>query len=160
MASVDKSSKGPERMGLERETGFLLQLAHQRARRAFNEALAPLHIQAKHVGVLATLSGNRPFNQKELADQLELDKSMVVLIVDDLERLQLAHRHRDASDRRAHALQITEKGRQVTKSAMRIAAVVNRKVLDGFSHDGRRRFNQALLRVIQNCKISRGEKGR
>jgi DNA-binding MarR family transcriptional regulator len=158
MVNIENSLKGGDGVALEQQTGFLLQLAHQSARRVFNKALEPLNIQAKHLGVLAAVAGNRSFSQKQVANHLELDKSSVVLIVDDLERLKLAQRRKYPNDRRAHALQITEKGRRLVNEAAKIAAEVDRKIFAGLSPPGRRRLDEALLRIIRNCEIPREEK--
>src|SRR5215510_15508530 len=86
----DFASITPERP--DQRTGFFLQLAHQRTRRVYNQALRNLRIETRHLGVLTALASNEALNQKQFVEQLELDKSSVVLIIDDLERLGLAER--------------------------------------------------------------------
>jgi DNA-binding MarR family transcriptional regulator len=140
---------------LEHQTGFLLQLAHQGARRVFNEGLDALKIQAKHLSVLMALCGGEPLTQIQLAKRLELDKSSTVLIVDDLERLELAQRCHHPKDRRANVLEITRKGRRVVSDAKQIAAAVDRTVFAGLSRSVRRRLDQALSRIVANCQASR-----
>lgn len=139
----------------DQRTGFLLQQAHQRTRRAFNEALRALQIETRHLGVLTALAGDNALNQKQLVEQLDLDKSAVVLIVDDLERLGLARRRPAPRDRRAHSVQITERGRQRLKRAQRIAVRLGRRIFRGLNHDERRQLDRVLLQIIQNCEIRR-----
>jgi MarR family transcriptional regulator, lower aerobic nicotinate degradation pathway regulator len=139
---------------IAQQTLFLMQWAHRRSLRAFNLALSPFKIEARHLGILMLLAETRkPLSQKQLAMQLELDKSSVVLIMDDLEHLQLAKRSPDPQDRRAHAVEITTKGRECLAQAETIAAQLSRKILAGISQEGRKRLDETLRRIIQNCEV-------
>lgn len=90
--------------------------------------------------------------------QLELDKSSVVLIIDDLERLGLAKRCPDPQDRRAHAVQITEQGRKSLRAAQRIAERLGRKIFAGLSQNERKLLDLAVWRIIRNCEGLQKEK--
>lgn len=136
----------------DQRTGFLLQWAHQRSRRAFNQALRALKIEARHLGVLSLLADRPGLNQKQLVEQLELDKSAVVLILDDLERLGLAARFPHPRDRRAHTLQITGKGRKHLGAANRISVPLGRAIFAGLTREERKTLDRALLRIISNCQ--------
>jgi MarR family transcriptional regulator, lower aerobic nicotinate degradation pathway regulator len=138
---------------IDQQTTFLLQWAHRRALRAFNSALRPLQIEARHLGALMALEATGvPLHQKQLAAQLELDKSSVVLIMDDLERLRMAQRRRDPRDRRAHVLGITDRGRECLGQAQTIAEQLSRTILAGISQTERKRLDAALWRIIRNCQ--------
>lgn len=52
-------------------------------------------------------------SQKELADLLLTDANIIVRGIDKLEKLSLVRRARHPNDRRAYALYITEKGKQL-----------------------------------------------
>jgi DNA-binding MarR family transcriptional regulator len=152
---IAKTASAP----IDQQTTFLLQWAHRRALRAFNAALHPLQIEARHLGVLMALAEtDQPLNQKQLADHLELDKSSVVLIMDDLERVRMAQRGRDPRDRRAHALEITERGRECLARAQAIADQLTRKILADISQPERKRLDDSLRRIIQNCEGLSGAK--
>lgn len=58
-----------------------------------------------------------PMSQRRLIDVSGEDKSAMVRTVDDLERLGLAERHPDPADRRAYAVEITDRGRAVRAAA-------------------------------------------
>jgi DNA-binding MarR family transcriptional regulator len=138
---------------VNKQTMFLMQWAHRRSLRAFNAALGHLEIEARHLGILMLLAKTRePLSQKQLALRLELDKSSVVLIMDDLERLQMAKRSRDPLDRRAHAVEITDKGRECLARAETIAAQLSGQILAGISHDRRRQLDATLQQIIRNCE--------
>jgi DNA-binding MarR family transcriptional regulator len=138
-------------MAPNQQTGFLLQWAHQRAKNIFNAKLGPLRIETRHLGVLMLLAASPGLNQKEVVEQLELDKSSVVLILDDLERLGLAKRLPNPRDRRAHTLQITARGRARLTAAKRTAARLGRDIFAGLTSKQRRDLDRALARIITNC---------
>jgi MarR family transcriptional regulator, lower aerobic nicotinate degradation pathway regulator len=101
--------------------GLLLLLAHRRATRTFAEALSPLGIEAKHYGVLSVLGRQGPVSQRQLIDHTHADKSSMVRTVDDLESLGLAVRRTHPADRRAHAVGLTDRGREVLERADHLA---------------------------------------
>jgi MarR family transcriptional regulator, lower aerobic nicotinate degradation pathway regulator len=150
--SAESSEVGPDQ-----RTGALLQSAHQWTRRLFNDALRPTGIETRHLGVLTALSSGEELNQKQLVDRLELDKSAVVLILDDLERLGLAQRQRNPRDRRAHTLQLTEDGRRRLRTAQEIATGLGRKVFAGLTKSDRERLDRILSQIIENCRAERAE---
>lgn len=136
----------------EQRTGFLIALTHQLTRKGLHEALRPLGIEARHFGLLTAIAAHGGLSQARLMELLGLDKSVVVLIVDDLERLGLAERRGNPTDRRAHAIHITKKGRKRTKAAQRTAEQLGRTVFAGLSPRDRKQFDELLKQIIMNCQ--------
>jgi DNA-binding MarR family transcriptional regulator len=93
------------------ETGFLLQRAHRRLRIAHNEALRPFDLTIAHIAVLGLLAERGDLSQRQLIEIMDADKSTMVYLIDQLEKLDLAERRPDPADRRAHAVHLTEAGR-------------------------------------------------
>jgi DNA-binding MarR family transcriptional regulator len=106
------------------ELGLLLRLAHQRAAKAFSEALRGLNIEGRHYGVLLTLARSGPLTQSQLIGELNSDKSSMVRAVDDLEQLGLAVRRPVPGDRRARTVELTAAGRTRLASARAVAEQV------------------------------------
>jgi DNA-binding MarR family transcriptional regulator len=81
-----------------------------------------------HLGVLGALTEAGPMNQRRLSDITSIDKSSIVLFLDDLEQGGWVRRVRDPDDRRAHIVEVT------TQGAKRFAAlgVKLKKVQDQF----------------------------
>lgn len=104
--------------------GRLLTDAHYHGRSAMNEALRPLGIEARHMSVLTSLDGIGPASQRRISDILGLDKSTMVRIMDELERMGLVTRTRAEHDRRAYAIELTDKGRDSARVAREIALSV------------------------------------
>src|SRR5215469_5217043 len=101
--------------------GPLLRQAQRRSGRAFSAALRPLGIEGRHYGVLYHLNLLGPLSQRRLMDLTGEDRSSMVRTMDDLERLGLAERRPDPTDRRAHAVELTDAGRHVRAEAGAIA---------------------------------------
>src|SRR5437764_14652061 len=89
---------------------WLLYRAHWALAAELTAALAPLGVSARGYRVLrAALSGER--TQTELAEMVGLDKTTMVVTVDELERSGLAERHPAPEDRRARIIVVTPKGK-------------------------------------------------
>lgn len=99
-------------VALVERVGFLFAKLHNRW---VNESVsvlreAGLGLSGVHFGALLVVESAGPMSQQMLGEQLKKDRTSVVAIVDDLEREGLVERHRNPVDRRAYALQMTEKG--------------------------------------------------
>jgi DNA-binding MarR family transcriptional regulator len=103
------------------ELGLLLRVAHRRASKEANDALSPLGIEARHLGVLLLLDTRGKLSQTQLVDALGADKSGMVRTVDDLERIGAAVRQADPGDRRARLVELTSDGRELLRSAQAAA---------------------------------------
>lgn len=99
----------------EDDTAFLLQRAHRRVRAALGDVLAPFGLNLGHFAVLGLLLSREGLTQRQLIEILEIDKSAMVGLIDELERRGLAQRHAVPSDRRAHAIHLTEDGRTAAR---------------------------------------------
>ena len=115
------------------QIGPLLRQAQRHSARTFAAALHPLGIEGRHFGVLFHLDRYGPLSQRRLMDLTGEDRSAMVRTIDDLERLGLAIRRPDPTDRRAHAVELTPAGRQLRAQAGEIAEEVAAKLLDGFT---------------------------
>lgn len=91
----------------------LLAQVGSQAASCFADAIAPLGLEARHVGVLRCLAGRQGQSQQALGEVLGLNPTRMVFLVDDLEQLGLVERRRNPDDRRSYALHITAKGRKV-----------------------------------------------
>lgn len=108
---------GRRRM-LEDDLGFLLARASALMVKAGNEALAPLDLKVRAYSVLsAVCDGPDGVTQRRLADDVGLDPSQIVALVDELEGRDLVVRTVDSNDRRNKLIVATKGGR-----ALRIQA--------------------------------------
>ncbi|MBC6467436.1 MarR family winged helix-turn-helix transcriptional regulator [Actinomadura alba] len=138
--------------------GALLATAHQYARRALNEALAPLNIEARHYGVLAALDRDGPASQRRLSALLDLDKSAMVRIMDELERRGLATRNRDARDRRSYAIELTPEGRRKAREGGTAAATVGDRLFGWLEPADRERLVAMLTGIARQATGPGGDR--
>ncbi|MEV1290077.1 MarR family transcriptional regulator [Micromonospora sp. NPDC049679] len=82
---------------------------------------------------LHQLDPDRPIAARELAEQLECDRSNVTALVDKLELAGLVHRQVDPADRRLKTLVVTDAGRGVRDQVHQVMSEA--RLLAGLSDD-------------------------
>ncbi|WP_038550433.1 MarR family winged helix-turn-helix transcriptional regulator [Nocardia nova] len=132
--------------------GGQMYLAHRYARAATNEALREFGIELRHLGVLNMLAQDGPMNQRTLVDRLQMDKSSMVYVIDELERQGLAERRRDPRDRRSYQVSITGEGRDRVAAAAAATEVVMDRLCEPLSGPERRRLSELLARFIAHAQ--------
>jgi len=107
---------------------WLLDRAHWALASELTAALEPLGVSARGHHVLeAALSGEH--TQTELAEMVGLDKTTMVVTVDELERSGLAQRRLSPRDRRARIISVTAAGRRKVAEAEKVRERVQAEVL-------------------------------
>jgi MarR family transcriptional regulator, lower aerobic nicotinate degradation pathway regulator len=129
------------------ETGFLLQRTHRRLRAALAEALVPLHLGVGHFAVLGLLFARGGLSQQQLIEILEIDKSSMVYLIDELEKQGLAQRRPAPGDRRAYAVHLTDTGRERVATGGEIVRRVQSQFLAPLKARERTQLNQLLRRL-------------
>jgi DNA-binding MarR family transcriptional regulator len=108
-------------------TGYLLRLAYDRASKTA-AAEMPEGPHPREFAVLTALTSMGPVSQQQLAERLRVNRTLMVRIVDRLERRGLVERRRDPTDRRSYALEVTAAGHAelaaLTPEIMRTNAVM------------------------------------
>jgi DNA-binding MarR family transcriptional regulator len=97
--------------------------------------------------VLAT-AATGDHTQTELARIVGLDKTTMVVTLDELEAAGLAERRPSATDRRARVIGVTAAGRQKVREAEAIAAGVHQDVLAALPATERKAFVESLARLV------------
>lgn len=97
-------------------TGYLLVKLGETLNELAERALAPLGLRGKHLHVLAVAARHR-LSQQELAELVGLDRTSMVAVVDELERLGLATRQRSETDRRRYRIVPTDKAAEALRRA-------------------------------------------
>ena len=91
--------------------GYLIRRAQLWVFYDFIETLAPLDIHPAQYSVLTVICENPGLSQMKLAHALGILRSGMVPLLDRLEERGLVVRVPSATDRRTHALQLTEEGK-------------------------------------------------
>ncbi len=99
-----------------------------------------------HHVLLHALHGD--LTQTELAGLCALDKTTMVVTLDELEKAGLAQRQLSGSDRRTRIVAVTETGRQVLAEAQEIVGQIYADVLSALPEGEREAFVQGLERLV------------
>jgi MarR family transcriptional regulator, lower aerobic nicotinate degradation pathway regulator len=128
--------------------GYLLTFIAEHATDRFERALAP-KIRSKHASVLALIDAEGPMSQRALCRRLRIDKSPMVGLVDDLERLGLAERRRSDADRRVQDIHLTDRGRSAVDRILELAEEENERTFGVLDEDERAQLHRLLLKVAE-----------
>src|SRR2546423_11978709 len=127
---------------------WLLYRAHWALASELTAALAPLGVSARGYHVLrAALSGEH--TQRELAEMVGLDKTTMVVTVDELERDGLAERRPSPRDRRARIIAVTAAGRRKVAEADEVKERVQADVLGELPARDQKALIGALDKLVQ-----------
>jgi DNA-binding MarR family transcriptional regulator len=90
-------------------SGFLIRRAQQAHVAAWQDHVSS-QISSVQFGVLAVLFRRPGLSQRDLCDELDLDRSTIAELLGRLERHGLVDRSRHAADRRRNTLRLTARG--------------------------------------------------
>src|SRR5919198_208011 len=97
--------------------GFLFAAGYRYSRGRLHAGPQPLGFDIHGFAVLAVLGQLGPASQQRPSDEPDLSGTMIVALVDGLERDGLLERRRSRSDRRVNLLHLTKKGREALTAA-------------------------------------------
>lgn len=110
-------------------------------------ALARCGLRPRHLVALTLLRDHGGFSQQGLAGALEIDKTNLVGLLNDLEGERLVERRRSTKDRRRHIVEITTVGaRRVTRAEEALREAED-ELLTGLDPAERETFNRLLQRA-------------
>jgi DNA-binding MarR family transcriptional regulator len=97
----------------EKRPGLALAIAGQMAVKRVQEALRVHGLRSNQAGLLMVLADEGATSQRTLVQTLRVDPSVLVAMLNDLEKAGLAERRRDPTDRRRHIVEISPRGIQL-----------------------------------------------
>jgi len=127
--------------------GYGVRRAQIRVFQDFANAMASLGLTPGQVGALLFIEANQGLSQTQLGAALGIDRSSVVPLLDRLEGLDLIRRTPHVSDRRTHALALTDKGAALIRRMLPTLEAHERRIAAGLSASERRLLMQLLGRV-------------
>jgi DNA-binding MarR family transcriptional regulator len=119
---------------------------HHRMHRAVNDQMSKCGLSMARTKVLMRLREQGPTRQSVLAADLGLSPHSITDIVDALERLGLAERRPDATDRRAKLVAITDAGESSLDVARSTRERLFRRIFGALDEEDRATF----LRLLDN----------
>ncbi|HEX2314514.1 MAG TPA: MarR family winged helix-turn-helix transcriptional regulator [Thermomonospora sp.] len=132
---------------MEDRPGLALAFSGQVASTRIRKAITGLGLKPGHGHVLLLLSGEGATGQQALAETLRVDPSVLVAILNDLERDGLAERRRDPADRRRHIVSITEAGKARAADLQTAVAAVEADLFAGLDPEEIATLHRLLTRV-------------
>jgi DNA-binding MarR family transcriptional regulator len=138
---------GPRR--LRRLPSWQLSQAALRARRLVAERLAVEGVRRHHFSVLLALDEDGPSSQAALGRRLWIDRSVMVAVINDLERDGLVARARDERDRRRNVIRLTAAGKRSLKRLEARVEEAQAALLEPLSAAERRTLTDLLTRVVE-----------
>ena len=139
--------------------GMLLVKIGRVAERWFTEALRPIGLTPRHLGVLLEVRA-RPTSQQALIESIGVDPSKLVGLLNDLEADGLIVRKRDPEDRRRHIVEVSKEGRAKLAGAEKAAGEVEERLFAAISAEQREELLRALAQVADATGILEGCLGR
>lgn len=132
---------------LARHTGFLINRIGTVARKRFTTKLDSFGLNLRMWGVMNVLDVEGEITQHRLGRCVGIDPSSMVATIDELEARGFVERGRHPTDRRAHALHLTELGRETLKAGRQLARAAQNELLAPLSPAERKQLHELLLRV-------------
>ncbi|GAA4632592.1 MarR family winged helix-turn-helix transcriptional regulator [Actinoallomurus vinaceus] len=127
--------------------GLALAYAGQIANGRIKEALAAHGLKPAHSYVLMLLTDKGAMGQQALVEELNVDPSVLVAILNDLESAGLAERRRDPADRRRHIVEIRDRGAELLEEVDRAVAAVEAELFADLDTDEIAALQRLLERV-------------
>jgi DNA-binding MarR family transcriptional regulator len=127
---------------------WLLSRASYTLTTELTAAFEDLGLSPRAHSVLATAMTGE-LTQGEIARTVGLDKTTMVVTLDELEAAGLAERRPSPNDRRARVIAVTPAGRRKVREAEAIAERVRADVLSALSEGEREVFLSALNRLVR-----------
>ena len=149
------------------EFGALRELVGYRLRRAqvavfadFAASVGQGGMTPGLAGLIALIAANPGLKQSALAALVGIDRSTLVPALDKLEARGLVARRPMAGDRRAHALELTDKGQAVWAKTLGAIRAHEARVLRGFSTAEKATLIRLLGRLGRDAPARPGARGR
>ena len=141
---ADQSEQG--RYVLDDQGGFLMRVAMQRHTSIFTSRMIEGLTQTQFAA-LAKLYEVGPCSQNYLGRLIYLDAATIKGVVDRLHLRGFVTALNDLKDRRRRAVALTDRGRQVTEAAMRVAVEITAATLAPLTADEQRQISKLLRKL-------------
>jgi DNA-binding MarR family transcriptional regulator len=128
-------------------TGYLLRLAYEHASRTASTEM-PDGPHPRHFSLVVALMTTGPISQQSLAEKMRVNRTLVVAVVDDLERRGWVERRRDADDRRSYRLHVTPAGERAVAELGPKVEAANEVMAARLNAKERKRLNGLLRDLI------------
>ncbi len=140
----------PDKTGgyvLDKQIGFLLRRAHQRATSIFAGNFAELNLTPTQFATLAKIADQSEVSQNRLGRMTAMDPATMKGVVDRLLERGLTTRRPDPDDRRRAILELTASGSALLKEAVPEGLRTTKETLDPLTPQERSTFLALLAKI-------------
>ena len=141
---------------LDQRIPFLLSQLGTYVSDDFKRRLAPLDVHPRTNAVLVALAGTDGQSQRQLSARLGLHRNVMVSLIDTLEEQGLVQRKPHPDDRRAFAVTLTDKARELLPALEQQSHVMEDVVTSALTPDERAALLDMLQRVSASLGLSPG----
>ncbi|MBO0922106.1 winged helix-turn-helix transcriptional regulator [Cellulomonas sp. zg-ZUI222] len=145
-----------EPLDLARHTGFLLRRTQQAHLAAWAQEVGP-RLTNVQFGVLNVLHRRGEASQRELCDDLDLDRSTIAGLVARLEVRGLVARVRAEDDRRRNVVRLTDDGLALLDELVPAAARVDDVLTSALTRQERRTLQALLTKILADGQAATTE---
>lgn len=151
MATENRSAKDePLDLGmLPGLLGYQLRHAQIAAFQHFAASVGQAGITPGWFGLMVIVANNEGLSQTRLARALGIDGSTMVAMIDRLEKKDWMRRERSTTDRRSHALYLTEAGGQLLADLTPRVEAHEAELAQGLSADERTKLIELLAKITR-----------
>jgi DNA-binding MarR family transcriptional regulator len=128
--------------------GYLLKHVQLRFFELSATALEPLGINGREAAVLRVIADRSPVSQGEVARAMNVDRTTMVALIDDLQGKGLVRRRQDPEDRRKNAVELTDAGRDSVRQAAGAVERAERDFLRPLSAAEATQFRKILRALL------------
>ena len=146
VVATPAEAAGPGRYVVDEQVGFLIRVAMQRHTSIFTSRMVEALTQTQFAA-LAKLYEVGPCSQNHLGRLIYLDAATIKGVVDRLGVRGFLTALNDPNDRRRRAVALTERGRQVTEEAMKVAAEITASTLAPLTAEEQRTVVRLLKKL-------------
>lgn len=126
---------------------YLMMKFSSQSANKFSEKLTNLNLNAKQAGVLMAVFFLKDISQKELGGKLNIDRSSITKMIDDLEKLELVERIQDQANRRANKISLTDKGKKLTNDIFKVLKELDEEIFSAVTKEEKDKFKEILMKL-------------
>jgi len=137
-----------------RGPGFLLTDSARLLRKLIDRRLQPLGLSRAQWSILAILSNHEGLSQSQISDELEIEKSTVGRLIDQVEKSGWIERRPILGDRRLWSVHLTNQARELIAEVERVILHTRAEMLHGLSAEQQQDLSEILQTVKSNLSAA------
>lgn len=137
-----------------RGPGFLLTDSAHLLRKLIDRRLQPLGLSRAQWSILAILFDHDGLSQSHISDELEIEKSTVGRLIDQVEKSGWIERRPIPGDRRLWGIHLTDQARHLIAEVERVILNTRAEMLNGLSAEQQQHLSEMLQTIKSNLSAA------